>query len=88
MQKILEQYFQSLSSNNFFEGCNLNSISDFSFEIKQEKSKISYDVSILANYNYKNKNIEINGISSEIIFNMVFDENNRLILKSINKTEL
>lgn len=83
-----EQYFQSLSSNNFFEGCNLNSISDFSFEIKQEKSKISYDVSILANYNYKNKNIEINGISSEIIFNMVFDENNRLILKSINKTEL
>ena len=43
---------------------------------------------ILANYNYKNKNIEINGISSEIIFNMVFDENNRLILKSINKTEL
>lgn len=83
-----EQYFQTLSSNNFFENCSLKSISDFSIEIKQEKSKVSYDVRILTVYDYKNKDININGISSELIFNIVFDENNRLILKSINKTEL
>lgn len=83
-----EQYFSSLSSNDFFENCSINTISDFMMDISEEKSKITFNVKILVNYNYKKKDVNLENISSEIIFNIVKDENNRLVLKSINKTEL
>ncbi len=83
-----EQYFKVLSSNDFFKDCTINNISDFDLECSEEKSKLNFNVKIKVNYNYKKKDIVLKDISSEITFNIIKDENNRLILKSINKTEL
>lgn len=83
-----EQYYSSLSSNDFFKGCHVKKISDCSIDISEEKSSFSYNVKLIVKYDYKKKDIYLKDISSEIIFNIVRDENNRLVLKSINKTEL
>ncbi len=83
-----EQYYSALSSNDFFKGCNVKKISDCSIDFSEEKSVMSYNVKLIVNYDYKKKDIDLKNISSEIIFNIVRDENNRLVLKSINKTEL
>lgn len=83
-----EQYYPALSSNDFFKGCHVNKISDCSIEFSEEKSVMSYNIKLIVSYDYKKKDIDLKNISSEIIFNIVRDENNRLILKSINKTEL
>lgn len=83
-----EQYYSALSSNDFFKGCKVKKISDCSIEFLEEKSVASYNVKLIVNYDYKKKNMDLKNIFSEIIFNIVRDENNRLVLKSINKTEL
>lgn len=83
-----EQYYSSLASNDFFENCTLKNISDFSLESSEDSSKISYSIKLIVDYDYMKDNSELYDISSEIVFNIVNDENNRLVLKSINKTEL
>lgn len=83
-----EQYYSALSSNDFFKECNVKKISDCSLDFSEEKSGTSFNVKLVVNYDYKKKKLDLKNISSEIIFNIVRDENNRLVLKSINKTEL
>lgn len=83
-----EQYFSSLSSNDFFKDCRIKKISNFGIEVSKEKSAISYSIKLVVNYDYSQKDVDLKNISSEIKFNIVSDENNRLVLKSINKTEL
>ncbi len=83
-----EQYYSALSSNDFFRECVIKSISDCEFDIVKEKSSESYNVRVVINYDYRKKNSDLINISSEIVLNIVSDENNRLVLKSINKTEL
>lgn len=83
-----EQYYSSLSSNDFFRECRIKGISEFSVDITEEKYSVSYNVKLVVNYDYSQKNVDLKDIFSEITFNIVSDENNRLILKSINKVEL
>lgn len=83
-----EQYYSALSSNDFFKGCKINAISDFSLEITEEKIGTVYNVRMIVSYDYKKNEVEMKNISSEIIFIIVSDENNRLVLKNINKKEL
>lgn len=82
------QYLSSLLSNAIFANCEIKSITDCSLEIIEEKSKISYNLKMMINYDYSKDDVTVENISSEITFNMVRDENNRIVLKSINKTEL
>ncbi len=82
------QYLSSLLSNAIFADCEIKSITDCRLEITEEKSKDLYSLKMMINYDYSKDDVTVENISSEIIFNMVKDENNRIVLKSINKTEL
>lgn len=83
-----EQYLSALSSNAFFKDCSITDINVSNLEITEEKSKMLYNLKMMISYDYSKDNVTAENISSEITFNMVKDENNRIVLKSINKTEL
>ena len=83
-----EQYQSTLSVNDMFRDCNISRIWNFDIEETYENMTPSYNVKVVVEYDYRTSEIELENISSEITLNIVKDENNRLVLKSINKIEL
>lgn len=83
-----EQYQSTLLVNDLFRDCNVNNIQNFDIKVKNEENNTSYAVRVIVEYDYQNNDVGLKDISSEITLNIVTDENNRLVLKSINKVEL
>lgn len=81
-----DQYYSSLSLNNFFNNCEIKNISNVKIE-KFISEEYTYILSIEVIYDYKNHEKNIKNLKS-LLSLMVIKDGDSMILKSINKEEL
>ena len=81
-----DQYYSSLSLNNFFNNCEIKNISNVKIE-KFISEEYTYILSVEVIYDYKNHEKNIKNLKS-LLSLMVIKDGDSMILKSINKEEL
>lgn len=81
-----DQYYSSLSLNNFFNNCEIKNISNVKIE-KFISEECTYILSVEVIYDYKNHEKNIKNLKSLLSLTVIKDADS-LILKSINKEEL
>lgn len=81
-----DQYYSSLSLNNFFNNCEIKNISNVKIE-KFISEEYTYILSVEVIYDYKNHEKNIKNLKS-LLSLMVIKDGDLMILKSINKEEL
>ena len=86
MEEINDQYYSSLSLNNFFNNCEIKNISNVKIE-KFISEECTYILSVEVIYDYKNHEKNIKNLKSLLSLTVIKDGDS-MILKSINKEEL
>lgn len=81
-----DQYYSSLSLNNFFNNCEIKNISNVKIE-KFISEEYTYILSVEVIYDYKNHEKNIKNLKSLLSLTVIKDGDS-MILKSINKEEL
>jgi len=81
-----DQYYSSLSLNNFFNNCEIKNISNVKIE-KFISEECTYILSVEVIYDYKNHEKNIKNLKSLLSLTVIKDGDS-MILKSINKEEL
>ena len=81
-----DQYYSSLSLNNFFNNCEIKNISNVKIE-KFISEECTYILSVEVIYDYKNHETNIKNLKSLLSLTVIKDGDS-MILKSINKEEL
>ena len=81
-----DQYYSSLSLNNFFNNCEIKNISNVKIE-KFISEECTYILSVEVIYDYKNHENNIKNLKSLLSLTVIKDGDS-MILKSINKEEL
>ena len=81
-----DQYYSSLSLNNFFNNCEIKNISNVKIE-KFISEECTYILSVEVIYDYKNHGKNIKNLKSLLSLTVIKDGDS-MILKSINKEEL
>lgn len=81
-----DQYYSSLSLNNFFNNCKIKNISNVKIE-KFISEECTYILSVEVIYDYKNHEKNIKNLKSLLSLTVIKDGDS-MILKSINKEEL
>ena len=81
-----DQYYSSLSLNNFFNNCEIKKISNVKIE-KFISEECTYILSVEVIYDYKNHEKNIKNLKSLLSLTVIKDGDS-MILKSINKEEL
>ena len=81
-----DQYYSSLSLNNFFNNCEIKNISNVKIE-KFISEEYTYILSVEVIYDYKNHEKNIKNLKS-LLSLMVIKDGDSMILKSIYKEEL
>lgn len=81
-----DQYYSSLSLNNFFNNCKIKNISNVKIE-KFILEECTYILSVEVIYDYKNHEKNIKNLKSLLSLTVIKDGDS-MILKSINKEEL
>ena len=81
-----DQYYSSLSLNNFFNNCEIKNISNVKIE-KFISEECTYILSVEVIYDYKNHEKNIKNLKSLLSLTVIKDGDS-MIFKSINKEEL
>ncbi|MGN1481939.1 hypothetical protein [Porcipelethomonas sp.] len=81
------QFYQPLSSNDYFKDCKVKSISDVTLKTSDTDDE-SYELCTEITYDYIGKHKTIDNLKSAISLSIIEDSNGSMILKSITKEEL
>ncbi len=81
-----EQYLESVSTNNIFKNCTIKSIKNLTIDISEYESK-GYTFSAEISYDYQDEIKLITNLNSLVSLNFIDNENNVVVLKSMNKKE-